>query len=842
MARPGAQQEYGHLRQAVLLGLFVGTGVGLGYLLAGIPGLELMSLNAALAGAALGPFAGAAAGFLSALAYSLGSPFGPPVPLLLAAQVTGMALCGFLGGLLSPLWQRMPAALAAGLAGGGGLFAALSLDLLTNVAIAVSLRLPVPATLLLGLPVAALHAGTTALAFALLLPPLSRRLQRLLRCSPRATTVLCLALLFGPTIAAAQASQDDEPEASAQPSLAEEPAPLPEPAPADSTAARLPAAAADGRLVNGWRRPLWQPFAASLRDELGRTGHWVPVGDGGQGAAVVYFGEPGTASAPLWLRDGLPLGIGHRFLDDPEAISIAGHDVKAGRFGLADDGSLAGTVELQPRDPRPGSDLTDTRWFKGAHETYLREVHFLTAAAPWRLGFAFAELLDNEGYDFRVPGETRYAELDESDPRLRGILWGEAKLRSGLVSGRRDLGAAGALTFSWENVRKLKRALPAYGLDHQDLWHNRASVDWRRTGAGRSARLALWWLDSDVDWNRGRASYRKQEGSRTGALATWGKPEGAGQLTASYERWVLVDSGADSAWAYPDDQPLRLAGERASLRAARAWPLGAAALRITAGCWWDQHGGWLGGGSARLAAAAPAPHWSLTFERGGRAPRSDELATAWRYVVPDGRRTVVLPNRNLRRQEQWRLAADGTSTLAGFALAISGALSRLRDGIGWRPLAADTTAGRWDNGLDLDAATIRASLAREGRCLGWLQLRADATWRTWHERGDLRAALPPAWDWRLSVLWEEHFFQEDGILQLGWYLHNRGDCDDPWFLAAPVALPTLTRLDMIVGFRLVGTDLGLEIRNLAGAGQRESAGALAGGREQRRRLPWVVHY
>ena len=42
------------VRQPVLLGLFAGTAVGAGYLLAGIPNVELMTLIAALAGSVLG--------------------------------------------------------------------------------------------------------------------------------------------------------------------------------------------------------------------------------------------------------------------------------------------------------------------------------------------------------------------------------------------------------------------------------------------------------------------------------------------------------------------------------------------------------------------------------------------------------------------------------------------------------------------------------------------------------------------------------------------------------------------------------------------------------------------
>ncbi len=69
------------VRQPVLLGLFTGTAVGAGYLLAGVPNVELMTLVIALSGAALGLRAGALSGILAAAIYSLGSPYGLPNPL-----------------------------------------------------------------------------------------------------------------------------------------------------------------------------------------------------------------------------------------------------------------------------------------------------------------------------------------------------------------------------------------------------------------------------------------------------------------------------------------------------------------------------------------------------------------------------------------------------------------------------------------------------------------------------------------------------------------------------------------------------------------------------------------
>lgn len=872
------------MRQAVLLGLFAGTGVGLGFALAGVPGVELMSLNAALAGAALGWAHGAAAGVLAVVIYSLGSPFGPPLPLVLGAQALGMAVCGALGAFAAPLLRRSAPLLAAGVAAAAGLVAALALDVLTNLAVAISLGFPPLGTLVLGLPVAALHAGTTAAAFGLLLPPLNRRLAGLLRRGPRALHLGAAALLAAAIAAApaqAQPAPGGEPATAGTDTVAAPraadvfaappdslPQPLagrPAPADADSlglafadslhpagldSAATRPTDASESgllrgrpasRLVNQWRRPLWQPVHASLREDLRRNTGWLPVIDGGLGAAVVYFGEPGTTSAPHWTREGLPLAVGHRFLDDPEAIVKSGRWVRAESYGLAGDGSLGGTVALEPLDPAADRDLLDTRWYKGARDTYLRDAHFLTAVAPWRLGFAFGELLDNEGWDFRTPGETRYGELAEPDPQQRSILWGEARARSGRGWVARDLGAAGAVAFSLEQVRKLKLGLPAYGIQHQDLWQNRATLDWRSGPRARAARVAMWWVDADADWDRQRASYRKQEGSNTGVLAGWGEPA-TGRIEATWRAWSLVDSGADSAWARADTSGGRWRGEQADLRGSRVWTLGRYQLAMTAGGWWDEHGGWLGGGRVGLSEARTQPRWSLALEHGGRAPRSDELATAWRFVVPGGRQTVVLPNPALGREDEWRLVGEASRGVAGFDLALTGALRRLRDGIGWRPLADDAFAGRWENGLVLDSATVRASLAREGRLLGWLRLRADAAWRSWRQKDELRFAAPPAWDWRVAVLWEQHFFQEDGILQCGWFLHSRGELDDPWFLAEPIGLPAMTALDMIIDFRLVGTNLGIEVLNLAGGGSRLTAGAIDHERELRWRLHWVFHY
>jgi len=857
MQASSASREFERVRRAVLLGLFGGTGVGLGFLLAGVPGVELMTANAALAGAALGAAGGATVGLVSAVVYSLASPFGPPMPLLLAAQGAGLALAGLGGALWRVVRPRSSRTGAVALAGAAGLMTAVVFDTATNVAAAVALGLPIWATLVAGSGVAALHAVTTTLAFGALLPGFAPRLERLRRPGPRVVPAVAAAVLLagglddgavaqgtvpvarddrGPAVPDSLVAPADSLVATAD-SLAAV-ADTTGARPADSNAAR--SAATGGEVyVRGWQRPLWTPFSGTLREELERRSGWLVIADGGQGAAVFVFGEPGTSPAPAFERDGLPLGTGHRYLDDPEAIATVGHAVDAADYGLAAGGGLTGSIRLRPDDPVPDRDLADTRWFKGPHETYLRDLHVLTAAAPWRLGFDFQELLDNEGYDFRTAGEDRYEEFD--DP-FQTDFWGHAKFRSGRGLVRRDLGAAGSVAMSVETVRKLKKGLPAYDLEHQDLWTNRAALDWRSAAEAVPARLAVWWIDADADWDRDAGFARKEEGGRNGVLAEWGDPDVAGRARLTYGRWTLIDSGADPIWAAADTGEVRRQGEEASLRLARAWTLGPGRAALDLGAWWDEQGGWLLGGAVELAEPAARPRWQLRLEHGGRAPRSDELATAWRWVVPDGRQTVALPNGDLGREDEWRLAAAVAPRWAGFDLALSGAVRRLREGIGWRPADGGAETGRWENGLALDSATIRAAVARQGRCLGWLRVRAEGTWRTWEQHDLRRLALPPAFAWQVSALWEQHFFREDGILQLAGFFHGRGELDDPWSLAASAPLPATTTLDAIIGFRLVGTNLSLELLNLAGAGAQLSAGSVDHDLELRWRLNWVFHY
>lgn len=87
-------------RRIIQTGLFIALVVVLGFLLAEVPNVELMTLSVFLSGVILGPGSGIVVGFLSILFYSIFNPYGPPLPPLVLAQIIGFAIIGAAGGIL----------------------------------------------------------------------------------------------------------------------------------------------------------------------------------------------------------------------------------------------------------------------------------------------------------------------------------------------------------------------------------------------------------------------------------------------------------------------------------------------------------------------------------------------------------------------------------------------------------------------------------------------------------------------------------------------------------------------------------------------------------------------
>jgi hypothetical protein len=152
----------------------------LGWALAGVPNVELLTLTGFLGGWVLAPLRGAVAAGLGALFFSLLNPFGPPLPAVLAAQVAGLALVGAAGG-----WVRSAVVRRPGISGWRpsrwtvlwlgttGALLTLLYDAGTNAghALAMGLGKRILPTILAGISFAVLHVASNGVLFAVLGPP-----------------------------------------------------------------------------------------------------------------------------------------------------------------------------------------------------------------------------------------------------------------------------------------------------------------------------------------------------------------------------------------------------------------------------------------------------------------------------------------------------------------------------------------------------------------------------------------------------------------------------------------------------------------------------------------------
>ena len=828
------------VRLTVLVGLFTGTAVGAGYLLSGVPNVELMTFLVALAGAALGRSLGALCGILAAVVFSLGNPYGAPVPQLRAAQAVGLALARWLGGVTAPVilaaLRRGGRQWASGMSLLLGCSATLGFDLLTNLASAWAFGLELRIVVAGAIPFALIHQLGNAPLFLVLYPLLLPRCVQLARPPLRGESgrVLVVALLLLATAgegayaapadslsAEASAVVSERLDAAVADSLLWQPATN---SGADSLSLRGPATDRPDRPSG---RPLWDPFPSELLDLLDRQTFYVPVRDGGFGSRLVYLQEASTSPYPLFLQDGVPLTTGHRWADDPNTLAITGLVREATLYGLDGHGGTGGALQFRSADPEPANAYADAHFYAGPHNTKLRSFSFLTPRAPWRLRFDFEETWDQDGYDFSPPGDSRYVGVERR---------GESKFRRGRGAIERILSDNSSLSLAVATMRKHKTSLPAPGLDHEEIWGDHAALTWRDgTPAGRF-RVSLYWSGRDVqrDWNR------KVEVLREGVLLQLGgqlQHERLLQLTLA--DWRVDDSGA-GAWADADSGAVHVAGQEASALLALPWRLGGIGGRLTAAGWWNEYGGSLIGGSLTVAPAGDHRWWRLQLERGGRAPRSDELLTPDRSFVSDSH-FVLLPNRELEREETLRAGLLLSGSLWGLDLAALGSVRRLREGIVWTPTSDDNT-GRWTNDLDMLSHTVTVKVSRTGRAWGWLQLALDAAWRGHDIRRGSAPSLPPEQSAGVEMLWEKRFFHEDGILELGYWFGFRGEMTDPWVPAGLFPLPSISHHDAMLAFRLVGVDLNLELRNLTDQKQQLSAGALSSGRELRWRLQWKFSY
>jgi len=153
-----------------------------GYLLAGIPNVELISTATFVCGALCGVRRGAVIGLLGGGIFAGLNPNGLSPPPLYAAQVTGFVLLGAGGGAMGPILGRAGLGLQAVVAAACGFALTLVYDVLTNVAVWLMARegASLIAVIVGGLsfPLPLLHVGVNTLAFGLVVPAVLRAVRR----------------------------------------------------------------------------------------------------------------------------------------------------------------------------------------------------------------------------------------------------------------------------------------------------------------------------------------------------------------------------------------------------------------------------------------------------------------------------------------------------------------------------------------------------------------------------------------------------------------------------------------------------------------------------------------
>ncbi|HZM14905.1 MAG TPA: hypothetical protein VFE28_02780 [Candidatus Krumholzibacteria bacterium] len=169
-------------RELIHTALLVSVCVALGYLVAVVPNVELISVAIFTAGTLKGVRRGALIGALAEGIYAGVNPYGvSPLPLLLS-QILGMSVLGAAGGVFARHPAQVPAALQAVLAGACGLVLTLFYDVLTNSAGYLLVRETTPylAYMIAGLsfPFPLAHALGNTISFALVVPGVRRATRR----------------------------------------------------------------------------------------------------------------------------------------------------------------------------------------------------------------------------------------------------------------------------------------------------------------------------------------------------------------------------------------------------------------------------------------------------------------------------------------------------------------------------------------------------------------------------------------------------------------------------------------------------------------------------------------
>lgn len=185
--------------------IFIALAVALGFLLAPVPNVELVTLAVFVSGVVLGPARGALVGAVAMALYSGFSPngSGAAIPPMYAAQIAAMAVSGLVGGLTARFWMSRAARApwrAAAVGGTVGFVLTAFYQFLVIVGLAAAspeFNQGFLAVLVANAFFSTVHLVSNVIVFAIVAPALLARMGRAVPCLLVAAVALSLAA--GPT-------------------------------------------------------------------------------------------------------------------------------------------------------------------------------------------------------------------------------------------------------------------------------------------------------------------------------------------------------------------------------------------------------------------------------------------------------------------------------------------------------------------------------------------------------------------------------------------------------------------------------------------------------------------
>jgi uncharacterized membrane protein len=177
--------------------IFAALAAALGFLLIGVPNVELLTFTVFAAGVVLGRLRGALVGLLAMALYSGANPYGSgiAIPTLFVAQIGASSVAGFVGGVASPLWRSegsgpdwLPRALVCALIGFGLTLVYQAAVILGISAMSPEFRTGAIAVVVSNAFFSFVHVVSNTVIFAVLGPAVLPRLKRLGHANRQART------------------------------------------------------------------------------------------------------------------------------------------------------------------------------------------------------------------------------------------------------------------------------------------------------------------------------------------------------------------------------------------------------------------------------------------------------------------------------------------------------------------------------------------------------------------------------------------------------------------------------------------------------------------------------